>query len=229
MGKIRFKLHEKIKAVIFFLLLPMLVYYSCNNSPKESSASQVIEADKTDSNYKPIFWELVCQTGEFPVLFDCNEDSISHQIELQNDPFKDLLILTIKMNSSHIDAIYYSRFIFKSKTPLPKNRRQQYKHFSIGNPMTKDSVYCYFTPIKKIVLNHKEDTLINFLKTTIWNMPTKDESEIELDAETWQIKGRNGKAKILLTRSSFNDSIYYSNIQRIIDICNIKDYEYKKR
>lgn len=66
-----------------------------------------------------------------------------------------------------------------------------------------------------------------FFTKSIWLMPPNDENISELDGETWEIKARSGNREMVLSRHLFKDSIYYSNIQNILDICKIKDYKYK--
>jgi hypothetical protein len=74
----------------------------------------------------------------------------------------------------------------------------------------------------------KNIDLNTFLKQTIWGMATEDEIRSVLDPESWILKARSGSRKIVLNRHSFRDSIYYSNIQNILNICKIKDYKYPR-
>lgn len=74
----------------------------------------------------------------------------------------------------------------------------------------------------------KREDLNYFFSSTIWQIPKEDKSP-GIDGESWRVKGRNGGKEISVVRWNFNDSLYYSNIQKLLDLFKIRDYGYKAK
>jgi hypothetical protein len=217
---------------IFLILLFLYIFsfFSCGRDQSSNPKPPIgVSKDSiTTPKPVPIFWKNICEDSRFTKLFDCNTLDC-YQIELLNDPFKDLVILTVNIQDSLTDEIYYNRFSFKTHKEKNKlNKDKPTNLFPIVNNVTKDTIFCYFRGEKKIKIKKNVD-VNTFFTNSIWVMPRNEENLSELDVETWNVKGRSGGREIMLSRHKFKDSTYYSNIQNILNICKINDYKYKKR
>jgi hypothetical protein len=100
------------------------------------------------------------------------------------------------------------------------------KVYPLVGPTANDTILCIHKSTKTIKIRKQQD-LNSFFSTTIWQMPVKDKAP-ELDGESWRVMGRNGDKKVSVVRWNFEDSLYYSNIQKLLDPFKIKDYKYNK-
>ncbi|MBL7825499.1 MAG: hypothetical protein JNJ57_02635 [Saprospiraceae bacterium] len=214
-----------MKQTILLCLLGCLYFgFGCSNEPSSNPETSTISNNETHEmvDSVPIFWKTICSYNKFANLFDCNTFDC-YQIELINDPFKDFVALTIKIQDSIPDVIYYNRFSSKNSRIKTKNNFV----IPVINPITKDTfIYSCSAEIElKIELDPKIEF---FFERTIWEIPRKDKMIDMTDSETWLTKGRSSGRAIIVSRYLFQDSIYYSNIQKLLDICKISDYKYDK-
>jgi hypothetical protein len=217
----------KIKVLITHFVVVILMI-SCKNEPPKDKEKEVIVNKDSIANEIPLFWKEACKNVYFDNLFECNL-STNYQVELLNDPFKDLVVITLDIKDSLFDVIYYNRFIYRvnSKNNI-KNSVNVKSRIVMVNPITKDTLFFKYPETKKIIIK-KRDDIRRFFNETIWNIPVQDNDRPDFDGEVWRIKCRNGNTSKVLTRMTFSDSTYYSNIQILLDICKIKDYKYVKR
>ena len=206
-----------------------MLFCSCKNESKP--IPQIIDTEKVEAipKEKPLFWQAICNYGDFLYMYDCNNYSC-YQIELYNSPFKDFTVVTIDIRDSTKDIIFLN--VFRRNFPFKKNNNKtinKNEQIIMMYPNTKDTITYFYKKTSKLIISPKDKGINNFLLNTIWNLPDKDEDIHLLDPETWTIKVRSGNQEIELKRHLFKDSIYYSNIQNILNICKIKDYKYKKR
>ena len=210
-----------LKSLFLFFTL-VVIFWTCkSDQPRNSESSTNPESDTAIiHNQRSPFWEIICQKNQFDHLFDCTTLDC-YQVELLQNPFKDFVILSLYMQDSSITKIYYNRFSFSTSR---FNKKNFDFIFHIINPLTKDTLFCThkYEKTKIIKIDAKMDAFFNEL---IWDMPLFDE-EVLIDPESWKIKGRKGGKEIILNRHTFGDSLYYKNIQILLDIFNIKDYKY---
>jgi hypothetical protein len=211
----------KYRIVLFSFFL--LFIFSCTFKSDQPPNNKLSANPKSDTaiinNQRHSFWEIICQNNRFDHLFDCTTLDC-YQVELFQDPFKDLVVLSLHLKDSSTTKIYYNRFSFGRR-----NKKNKFNFtFPIVNPLTNDTLFCYhkYEKIKTIKIDAGMDT---FFKKLIWEMPLSDE-EILFDPESWIIKGRKGSKEIILKRHTFKYSLYCENIQSLLDIFKIKDYKY---
>lgn len=211
------------------LILSTTLVFSCNGD--KSGEKKALDTIPKNDLTKPVslFWEKACESNELLNSFDCCKFDC-YQIELLNDPFKDFVIITLDLRDSLSDIIFYSRFKYSS---LSKKSTQKSKSkmnsLILVNPVTKDTIpYLYASPLK-FILKPKNKNINTFFSKTIWTLSPDDGKLNVLDPEIWKVKGRSGDREIEVKRHTFKDSIYYSNLQNILNICKVKDYKYKQR
>ncbi len=206
-----------------------LLFCSCKNESKPIPKGIDTEKVEVIPKEKPLFWQEACKLKDFEYLYDCNNLNC-YQIELLCDPFKDFVVITLDLSDSTKDIVFYYRFDY-DLPPLNSHKKvnKNTKVLKMAFPGSKDTIsYSYPLP-KKLIIRPKNKEINTFFTNTIWELPDKDEDIHLLDPETWKIKARSGNQEIELKRHLFKDSIYYSNIQNILNVCKIKDYKYKKR
>ena len=208
--------------VIFSLLIVSCMQDKAHNQQKSVDKVKGVTIDST-----PIFWATICKNSDFSYFFNCNKENC-YQIELLNDRFKDLVVITLNLDDSLTDIIHFNRFSFRSSKNYTYDAKSILKKaYPIINPITKDTIFCIHKNAKIMKLRKQHD-LNYFFSTTIWQIPAKDKKP-DLDGESWGVKGRNKDKEVSIVRWSFSDSLYYSNIQNLLDLCKINDYRYKKR
>jgi hypothetical protein len=206
-----------------------LLFCSCKNESKQ--IPQIIDTDKVEviPKEKPLFWQEACKLKDFECLYDCNNLNC-YQIELYNSPFKDFVVITLDLSDSTKDIVFYNRFKYELQSL--ENHKKTNKNTNVlkmAFPGSKDTIrYSYPLP-KKLIIRPKNKEINTFFTNTIWELPDKDEDIHLLDPEIWTTKARSGNQETELKRHLFKDSIYYINIQNILNICKIKDYKYKTR
>lgn len=205
-----------------------LLIISCmrEKPPKQQTSTDKTQNVATDSI--PILWSTICQNSDFPYLFDCSKENC-YQVELLNDPFKDLVVITLNLNDSLNDIIRFNRFSFKFSRNYANDKNKLNKVYPIINSITKDTIFCIHENTKTLKIEKQHD-LDYFFSTTIWQIPTEDKSpNTLLDGESWKVKGRNREGEISVVRWNFSDTIYYGNIQKLLDLFKINEYKFKTR
>lgn len=213
-----------MKNLYLYCILFSLV--NCTSESKRVSGQEGSSHVENTANEKPPFWKEICKLEEFEYMYYCH-DRNCYQIELHNSPFKDLVVITLDISDSTRDLIYYNRF--KDGFPPKVNNEKvesDVKLIVIVNPVTRDSIKYFYKNTSKIILNPKNKDVNIFLSDAIWGLSAQDGDINQFDPEIWKLKGRSGGKEILLSRHIFKDSIFYSNIQKVLDICKIKDYKY---
>lgn len=204
-----------------------LLIFSCVQDKPQSPQKSVSKTEDATTDSIPIFWATICKNSDFSYFFNCNKENC-YQIELFNDPFKDLVVITLNLNDSLTDIIHLNRFSFRASKNFTKDKKNTLKKvYPIINPITKDTIFCGHQNTKTMKVAKQQD-LNYFFSTTIWQIPTKDKN-LDLDGESWKVKGRNGDKEVAIVRWNFSDSLYYSKIQNLLDLCKVSDYQYKKR
>ena len=215
----------KITHVKFVVICSFWVV-SCQQNKPENQQNSVDKTENVTADATPVFWTTICQDSGFSYFFDCNKEDC-YQIELLNDPFKDFVVITLNLEDSLTDVIRFNRFaVSSSKSQTYGKKGMLNKVYPIINPMTKDTIFCFQKTENTIKVGKRQD-LNYFFSTTIWQLPAKDKSP-ELDGESWRVKGRNQGKEVSIVRWNFSDTLYYSNIQKLLDLCKVKDYKYKK-
>jgi hypothetical protein len=201
----------------------LFLFTGCADEPVKISQISPSNYMEVTSDEKPLFWQEICRSRDFSYMYDCNNYNC-YQIELYNSPFKDFTVVTIDIRDSTKDIIFLNAFKKNNNKTINKNEQ-----IIMINPSTKDTIKYFYRKTSKLIISPKDKSINNFLLNTIWRLPNKDGDIHLLDPEIWTIKARSGNREIVLNRHLFKDSIYYSNIQNILNICKIKDYKYKKR
>jgi hypothetical protein len=207
--------------IILFLSCHCIVLSSCTNEP--------VTSPPPASWVKPLpeespFWKEVCRSGNFPYMYHCSRADI-YQIELYQH-FKDFVIVTIDISDSTKDVLYYNRF----HVTLPSGKKNKgIKFLNVVNPVTNDSIVFYYRRVSKLVAKPKDEKMNIFLSKTIWELSNNEGEKGMFDPEVWTLKARSGDKVLETDRQLFKDSTYYSNIQHILDICQIRDYQYPRK
>ncbi|MEO6759783.1 MAG: hypothetical protein ABIO24_10045 [Saprospiraceae bacterium] len=90
----------------------------------------------------------------------------------------------------------------------------------------RDTIYCFYNGPKKIRLPKILEKESDFFSETLWKLPDQEENAVGFDPEIWRIKGRKNGRENRWMRQTFQDSIYYANIQKMLTICQVKNYTY---
>lgn len=211
-----------------FVLFALISLACRNENPPVKIPPQEKVLENSSESDLPEFWKEACNTDDLKLLFDCNAaEKDYYQIELLQDPFKDYVIISLIFKQENIDKIYLTRFHFSmSDKPGPNSKRFKEK-LCVINPMTKASLYFYYNKPRSIHNLHHVKQINHFFTNTLWALPTKENVGSELDPETWHVKGRKNGKESHWTRHLAQDSLFYSNLQLLLDICKVKDYKYK--
>ncbi len=213
-----------------FLFYFILFFLSCNDH-KRSKGIAIDQLQHPDSlkNELPYLWRENCKNSDFKLLFDCdNSEKEYYQIELFHDPFKDMAVMSLIFRNGAIYEIYVTRFhIVTSRNKV--NSKRFTKKLLLIMPYSNDTLYCFYNKPKNVTTLGNVERLSHFFSSTLWTMPRRESSRSELDPETWTIKGRKNGEQSTWERHLSQDSVFYTNIQQVIDLCKIKDYKYKKR
>ncbi len=207
------------------IILSTTLLFSCNgNKSREKIVPITVSKDNTP---KPLsnFWEKACESDVLLTSFDCSKVDC-YQIELLNEPLKDFVVITLDLRDSTSDIIYCSRFKYRLSS---KRNIKESKHNSLilVNPVNKDTLSFFYDSPHKFTIKPKNKNINTFFTKTIWTLSPDDEKTTLLDPEIWKVRGRSGDSEIEIERYMFKDSIFYSNIQNILNICKTKDYKYK--
>lgn len=160
---------------------------SCVQDKSQNQQKSVGKPEDVTTDSIPIFWTTICKSSDFSYFFNCNKENC-YQIELLNDPFKDLVVITLNLNDSLTDIIHFNRFAFRFSKNYTHDAKSIFKKvYPIINPITKDTIFCIHKNAKIMKIRKQQD-LNYFFSTTIWQIPTKDKSP-DLDGESWGGKG----------------------------------------
>lgn len=212
-----------------YLNFILFSFLCCTADLKKTPITEVSNPIKPIKNEMSLFCEETCKILDSEYLFDCNKAD-SYQIELCNHVFKNNIVITLDLNDSIYDIIYVNRYKFQlmAKEHVSEEILSKPNLIIIPNVATNEKMVFLYDKPKKFRIKPKNQKVNTFFSKTIWTL-TPNDNEVFLDPEIWKVKGRSGGKEIVLNRHAFKDSIYYSNIQGILDICKIKDYKYKKQ
>jgi hypothetical protein len=128
------------------LLLCICSLLCCEDSQvtKPKQADPINNDTAEEPTTVPLFWEEVCGDDRFRNLFDCSNSLECYQVELVNDPFKDLVVLSIDINDPSRDIIYYNRFSFSLGRSGRYEKNKLYSKVFIVNPITKDTIFASY-------------------------------------------------------------------------------------
>jgi hypothetical protein len=215
---------------LYFLLFTLS--WGCYADQPSTKTSSYEEKKQETVNYDSIimtsYRRAFCEQANLVHLFDCNSQDC-YQIQLSHDPFKDFVYLTIYSIDSFGYEIYYNRF-----EPSSSNRESKFLNnkkciaIPLVNQSTRDTLFFYHCGEKKIQVN-KDDNIEYFLNHWVWETPLKRDTCSDIDPEVWSVRGRAKGKSISIIRCAFKDSVYYSNLQKILDVCKVKDYKYIRR
>ncbi|MCC7464844.1 MAG: hypothetical protein IT261_01160 [Saprospiraceae bacterium] len=211
--------------LLIFIILSATLNFSCDGDKLEDKKASVASVKKNSLKPLSLFWEKACESDVLMHSFDCSKMDC-YQIELFQDPFKDLVVITLDLRDSLSDIIYCSRFRYgsRSKKSIQESKANALilANSSIGDTIT----FLYEMPLK-LVVKPKNQNINTFFSETIWTLSPVDEDSDWLDPEVWMVKGRSGEREIVIKRHTFKDSVYYNNLQRVLNICKVKDYKYE--
>jgi hypothetical protein len=116
---------------------------SCKENKTTSNIPPTNKNEDVAKDQKPLFWEISCKNDNFVNLFDCNKSNC-YQVELLSHLYKDIVILTLYINDSLVDKIYYNRFsVRSSRSNIFKKRKNDNNKFPIIYPINKDTFWYY--------------------------------------------------------------------------------------
>lgn len=219
------------KIMKFLLFLHLLFFSFCviDSPVKEKEKTLQNKPVITNSGMiRTVFWEQVCATNEFSDFFYCNTHDAYH-VELLS-AFKDYIVITADISDSIYNYYHCARFSPRVNKPdeKPVGHSQKRQFVTVINPLVPDTLYFeYGQP--KIIKAHKNPKLDDFFINQIWQTRLMKDTFSFLDPETWRISSRKMGKEIQLMRTDFKDSVYYSNIQMLLDICKIKDYQFNQQ
>jgi hypothetical protein len=95
-------------------------------------------------------------------------------------------------------------------------------------PGNGGAIYCFYNKPQKIRTSNELKLLSSFLSDQLWKMPRKD-AGADIDPEVWSIIARKDGQVAHWSRELFRDSVYYGNLQRLLDLCKVEEYLYKGR
>ena len=170
-----------------------------------------------------------CQNSGLNYLYNCSDSTELYQVELKGH-FKDVVFLTATIKDSMVTNLYYTRFHHKcSESSIPPPSKYSNKVISAKSPLASFYVHFYYKSVKKEISDKALATdLYEFFSNYFWYLPESEKLSSDiLDPETWDIVGRKpGRKELRVSRQSSYDHLFYSNIQKAIDVFNIKDYKY---
>ncbi|MCC7246426.1 MAG: hypothetical protein IT269_12155, partial [Saprospiraceae bacterium] len=178
----------------------------------------------------PYLWkECYCTCSDFQDAIYCNTADTTERyiIELSQMPFKDYVVLLIGIKKEDFDIKYTQIKYSDSDAKFsPKKNILQ----TVFPPQSDNKYYFKYTDFKKVNMGKDHLKTFEFLHKTIWEMPSIDTlDKVDFDAETWVVIGRKNGKTSKWTRTSFNDSLFYTSIQKILDHAKITEYSYGKR
>jgi len=223
----------------FMVPLFVLSFFSCTERNKTSDKS-VVKNDASSNGDTffanstslevPYAWkEYFCKEPEFRNFFFC--DSLkrnSFEIVFMQDPFKDPLTIELKVNEDgKIIEMSYVLLDFSTDRFDPKVKKNS-KKLTIFNSYSGTSLFCSYDLPKIINDPAGLERLNPFFSEVIWTLPYETERCGLLDPETWYVFARKNGKEYKWVRSCFDDSLYYSNLQILLDLCGEKGFKYEK-
>lgn len=206
-----------MKKHLLLLVISYVVFlYSCSKTTEKQTQKNIV-AQQTP------FDSIICGLQDFNYLYQCNQIDSTFQVELWNDPFKDLILITCSIKDNEIDSLRYARFRFNSKR---RNTLDQPKF--IVNPYTNDTLFISWQAPKAMRVTKNRTELGQFLLNVVWKSQGQNDPPCELDCESWTLKGRIGDKQIKLIRNTFSDTLFYHNLQFMLDECKIVDYKFQQ-
>jgi hypothetical protein len=85
-------------------------------------------------------------------------------------------------------------------------------------------IYCFYNKPQKIRTSNELKLLSSFFSDQLWKMPRKD-AGADIDPEVWSIIARKDGQVAHWSRELFRDSVYYGNLQRLLDLCKVEEYD----
>lgn len=208
------------KAMAVFVFLVIL---SCLNQQKK------IEKDEHNNEYEKYldsldYKYLNCKNIYFRTLFGCR-DSINNcfQIELTS-PFIPKIIIPLNLDEKN--NLSYIKFHKFNKIPFDTILSYPFFVDYYAKNDFNDSLFCIFE-----IVNTKHNTSLPtevklFFIEYIWELPNLEgqNSSGVLDPTVWCVKGRRNGQSLKWERYMGKDSLYYENIQKVLDSYEIKEY-----
>jgi hypothetical protein len=223
-----------MRYLLVFLFIFCLLYCK-NDKPKiESNSIEYNELSNNDtSSYKQgYFWVKNCINSDFKLLFDCNTENYElYQIALNNDLVKDCVFISLMFRNEQISEIYLTKLYLSPNKNLLKQKKFN-KKIIFNAPDSSRLMYCYYNKPVKVTWKIDLLKLSTFFNEILWLKPLQiNYKGHDTDTEIWYINGRkNGKEGYwsgFVTAKL--DSIYYTNLQALLDICKVTDYKYTKK
>lgn len=221
--------HAKIFYVLFSLskstyliIVPAFLLFSCGKNEKRSNS--LIKNVKIEIPY--IWKDYYCLIPGFSSSLYCDHEyKEKYQIELTTESYQASVFILLELDSSkitmkHTKITYSDSNNFKSKANIVKIPIQ---------PDRNINLYCQYSDFKEIALEKCCFEIFDFFHNQIWNIPCELANEdTQFDPEVWRVIGRKNGLEKKWTRMTFTDSVFYSNIQKVLDYAKIKEYKYKK-
>ena len=226
-----------MKLICYLLFVLALCLPFCKEGTADNSRVSSAQFD-TLSNVNstiPTIWNILCDIKGFEIISYCNSKNQYaeyYEVELMHDPFKPTVIISLLVKYKHIEKIYITRIDLSTK--YSEHLRKKYEGYYLINLRPSQPVlHCFYDAPKEVDLS-KRMTEKNTLKLdlfftqTIWLMPEINSTKTYLDPETWNVRAIKDQVQKKIVRQDWEDEIYYENIQVLLNLCKITDYQYKK-
>lgn len=218
-------LHHKDKAKII-LILSLFIHLSCNfNDPSPKTRPPGIAAALVYDDiimFDSMRWDLLRQIPTFEP-FNIHNSNKAHsnkyviEVHRMYETYK-FIEFTIEDNT--ISGLSIISFHISNE----KMRKGYYNHevkitFQDSNQSEK---YIYYRPVEKHKNKDTDFETVAFFETTLWTLPNIEYSSTGIfDGSYVLVKSLNNNTEVIWKRVCFDDTRYFTFIQKIFDMCNI--------
>jgi hypothetical protein len=219
-----------------YIFIVLCSFFYCNsdvsqkkvyNELEDSRHAHKLFLDSIFKNSNTAYDNVNCSDPDFSYFFPCNKSEECYQVELSCSLsyLKDDVVISIIYDEGKIIDIVLTRsgLIMPGKNKFRMGKSK--KIIFCQNPLTKETFHLSCSKPRKVYTNTDLSELNNFFSKTLWSLYNRDSSYV-IDGESWLIKGKKEEKISKWVRISFKDSVYYSNIQKLLDICKVKEYSY---
>lgn len=216
-------------SLVLFVIAISIVHcknevHDARNSKDDREGDLILKNQRLEFNKH--FWTKLCETNKFKKFYDCDSMTTEfYQVELSQHTFKANVIISIPFENGDINNIYLSKIYLSGDSVVPKKSELD----NVVSLLPNYKKYIHYSE-PRVISIHEADTLKNslfsFFSKSIWNISnTKNKTQL-LDPEIWRVRGRRRGQDLLLEKYSFNDSLYYSSIQSLLNLFEVTDYQY---
>ena len=219
----------KLFLIISAIGFEIFILNSCETEKmkKENSDNNLISKELNNQ----LFNKVNCNCDDYKSLIECGSPFVEqYQIELRF-AFADAKTISLILEHGKLKELSYIHFIdYSSKQSEGSVVGMKNCEFFASNKIG-DSLFATYT-ISKIPVLFPTPQIDSFFTKILWKMPSvKYQSDI-LDPQIWTIKGRKYGIYREWERYAFMDNkenfMFFMNIQAVLDLCEIEDYNYAK-